>query len=170
MTEHDMIWLGLAFLTSLMSLVALEWAQAKRVVQVCIVSLVLAFNVAIYTVKGSAYNVHWFDLLQRQEKSIVLSYVLIEDNGIFYWLMPHGAKEPFYLKRPWNQKEAQALQDKYAEARRGDMLLEFDPDTWLREFGKERPRFNLKPKEPALKGSPENRDSGVEYQHPGYDI
>lgn len=125
--------LSITFLAALLGVASLfDRAQVARYkvkgfFMLLIVTLVVGLNLVIVSVSGTPYTVESVDLLNKQKGSIILYYVLVEDIAIFYWLMPDGEREPFYLKRAWTDEEADRLTEKFEQARREGGHLRYEP-------------------------------------------
>lgn len=118
-------------------------------------------NVAVLSVSGTPYTVHWLDLLDKQKGSMIISYVIVEHKAIYYWLQPEGAMEPFYLERPYSQEEAEKLRKAYERAREEGSGLYFDPSTDEFDF------HEVPQPAPAPKNAPSEQPK---FEHPGFDI
>ena len=153
----------LAIMFAMIPYMRLKRYSLRATASLAALLLLSSLTFGIFSVSGTPYRVHQVDFLQRQTGSLILDFVIVRDKAIYYWLMPKGETEPFYLRRPYNDKEAQRLRRAKEEAMIRGNELYFEPD-----FGVEPERWVI-PKEPAV--PPKGRvHEGRKFEHPEYGI
>lgn len=157
---------ALTILIAILSLASfgLTKAVTKVIRGVVVMALVLGLNLVMLSVSGTPYDVRVTDALQREVNAEILHYVLVENEAIYYWLMPDESLEPFYLKRPWSTNEAQDLTEAFEQARKSGGRLRYEPS--LRDPNLP-PKFYAPPQE-----APPPKDQvppAKRFEHPGFD-
>lgn len=161
------------FLLLVASLLSIKYSRSNwvRVVITVIFISLLPISFQAYqelTGKPKWSQAEWY--YKDIKKVQILAVRMIEEKGIYLYLLIPGKAEPYSYKFPWDKKMAMQIGKAIEEARRNrNGLFMRDPFNYEKSLEKRERKFYAPP-QPKLPDKPRDKNKGKIMNHPSWKI